>query len=125
MKNTKTSSNNARRKLETSKAAALPCKRAFSQACVRETVVSKTEKAKASEAKTGFSCIVEAHESTRQRIEPVTKRIHEELIAGKGQNSELHYNLVHKFIPMSQVMKIPDAKAAVDKEWKKLETLPA
>ena len=32
-----------------------------------------------------------------------------------------HYNLVHKFIPMPQAMKIPDAQAAVDKEWKKLE----
>ena len=74
---------NARRKLETSKAAAMPCNRAFSQACIRETVVSKTEKAKASEAKTRFSCITEAHESTRQRIESVTKRIHEENIAGK------------------------------------------
>ena len=31
-----------------------------------------------------------------------------------------HYILVHKFIPMPQAMKIPDAKAAVDKEWKKL-----
>ena len=36
-----------------------------------------------------------------------------------------HYNLVHKFVPMPQAMKIPDAKAAVDKEWKKLETIPA
>ena len=36
-----------------------------------------------------------------------------------------HYNLVHKFIPMPQAMKLPDAKAAVDKEWKKLETIPA
>ena len=26
---------------------------------------------------------------------------------------------------MPQEMKIPDAKAAVDKEWKKLETIPA
>ena len=34
---------NARRKLETSEAAAMPCKRAFSQACIRETVVSKNE----------------------------------------------------------------------------------
>ena len=34
-------------------------------------------------------------------------------------------NLVHKFIPMPQEMKIPDAKAAVHKEWKKLETIPA
>ena len=36
-----------------------------------------------------------------------------------------HYNLVHEFIPMPQVMNIPDSKAAVDKEWKKLETIPA
>ena len=26
---------------------------------------------------------------------------------------------------MPQAMKIPDAKTAVDKEWKKLETIPA
>ena len=36
-----------------------------------------------------------------------------------------HYNLVHKFIPVPQAMTIPDAKAAMDKEWKKLETIPA
>ena len=36
-----------------------------------------------------------------------------------------HYNLVHKLIPMPQTMKNPDAKAAVDKELKKLETIPA
>ena len=120
MKSTKTSLKNARRKLETSKAAAMPCNRAFSQACcIRETVVSKTEKAKASEAKTRFCCITEAHESTRQRIESVTKRIHEENIAGKGYNFVVHYNLVHKIIPMPQAMKIPDAKEAVDKEFEK------
>ena len=45
---------------------------------------------------------------------------HEDHIAGKGQNSLQHYNLVHKFIPMPQAMKIPAAKAAVDKEWEKL-----
>ena len=32
---------------------------------------------------------------------------------------------VHKFIPMPQAMKVQDAKATVDKEWKKLETIPA
>ena len=90
---------NARRKLETPKEAAMPCKRA----CLRATVFSTTEKAKASEAKTRFSCITEAHESTRQRIESVTKRrIHGEHIAGKGQNSVLHYNLVHKFFRCRQ-----------------------
>ena len=35
------------------------------------------------------------------------------------------YNLVHKFIPMPQAMKIPAAKAAVDKEWEKLEKISA
>ena len=35
------------------------------------------------------------------------------------------YNLVHKFLPLLQAMKIPDAKEVVDKKWKKLETIPA
>ena len=43
---------------------------------------------------------------------------HEDHTAGKGGNSLQHYHLVHKFIPMPQAMKIPAAKAAVDKEWK-------
>ena len=46
-------------------------------------------------------------------------------IAGKGENSSQHYNLVHKFIPMPQAMKILAAKAAVDKEWEKLEKISA
>ena len=50
---------------------------------------------------------------------------HEDCIAGKGLTSMTHYNLVHKYIPMPQAMKIPDAKAAVDKEWEKLVTTPA
>ena len=40
-------------------------------------------------------------------------------------NSSIRYNLVHKFILMLEAMKIPDAKAAVDKEWEKLEKIPA
>ena len=50
---------------------------------------------------------------------------HEDHIAGKSATSMTHYNLVHKFIPMPQAMKIPDAKAAVDNEWKKLEKISA
>ena len=50
---------------------------------------------------------------------------HEDHIAGKGDNSLQHYNLVHKFIPRPQAMKIPAAKAGVDKEWEKLETISA
>ena len=50
---------------------------------------------------------------------------HEDHIAGKGDNSLQHYNLVHKFIPMPQAMTIPAAKAAVDKEWETLEKISA
>ena len=50
---------------------------------------------------------------------------HEDHIAGKGDSSLQHYNLVHKFIPMLQAIKIPAAKAAVDKEWEKLEKISA
>ena len=40
-------------------------------------------------------------------------------------NSLQHYNLVHKFIPMPRVMKIPAAKEAVYKEWENLEKILA
>ena len=49
----------------------------------------------------------------------------EDHIARKGENSLQHYNLVHKFIPMRQAMKIPAAKGAVDKECEKLEKVSA
>ena len=50
---------------------------------------------------------------------------HEDHVAGKGENSLQHYNLVHKFIPMPQAMKIPAAKAAVVKECEKLRKISA
>ena len=50
---------------------------------------------------------------------------HENHIAGKGDNSLQHKNLVHKFVSMHQAMKIPAAKAAVDKEWENLEKIRA
>ena len=50
---------------------------------------------------------------------------HEDHIAGKGDNSLQHYNWLHKFIPVPQAMKIPAAKAAVDKECEKLEKISA
>ena len=62
---------------------------------------------------------MKASESTRMRMEESLPNYHEDHIAGKGDNSLQNYNLVHKFIPMSQAMKIPAAKAAVDKGWEK------
>ena len=59
------------------------------------------------------------------RIGNSTPHYHHDHIAGKGENSLQHYNLVHKFISVPQAMKIPAAKAAVDKEWEKLEKISA
>ena len=50
---------------------------------------------------------------------------HEDHIEGKEDNSLQHKNLLHKFIPVPQAMKIPAATAAVDKEWEKLEKISA
>ena len=100
---------NARRKLEVPMPAAMPCKirrRKYKETC-RTPDTRKTK----------YACIVEADESTRKRLEGTLHKDHEDHIAGKGINSLNHYNLVHKLIPMPKAMKIPDAKAAVDKEW--------
>ena len=66
--------------------------------------------------KSKFACILEAGESTRMRMKESPPKYHEDHIAGKGDNSRQHYNMVQQFIPMPQAMKIPAAKAAVDKE---------
>ena len=66
---------------------------------------------------TRLACILEADESTRLRLGGSLPNHHEDHIAGKGDNSLQHYNLVQKFIPMPHAMKI----AAVDKEWEKLK----
>ena len=50
---------------------------------------------------------------------------HEDHNARKGDNSLQYCNLVHKFNPMPRAMKIPAAKAAVDKEREKLEKISA
>ena len=73
------------------------------------------------EIKSKLACILEADESTRLRMGESLPNHHEDHITGKGENSLQHYNLVHKFIPMPQALKIPAAEAAADKEWEKLE----
>ena len=71
--------------------------------------------------KTKLACILEADESKRLRMGESSPNHHEDHIAGKGNNSFQHYNLVHKFIPMPHAITIPAAKAAVDKECETLE----
>ena len=78
---------------------------------------------KSNEIKSKLACILEASESTRLRMGESLPNHHEDHVAGKGDNSPQHHNLVHKFIPVPQAMKIPAAKAAVDKEWENLEKI--
>ena len=94
--------------------------------CVWEPISKKSKngetRSKTNDFKSKFACILEASESARLRMGESLPNHHEDHIAGKGDNSLKHYNLVHKFIPMSRATKIPAAKAAVDKEREKLET---
>ena len=103
---------NARQKLETSVAPAMPCK-----------IMKNCGNGGSDKNKTKLACILEANESTRMRMGNSEPSNHEDHIAGKGEDSLQHYNLVHKFIPMPQAVKIPAAKAAVDKECEKLEKM--
>ena len=97
---------NARKKLETSVASAMPCK----------SMKKNCGSGRSNKIKTRLACILEADESTRLRMGNSLPNHCEDHFAGKRDNSLKHYNLVHKFIPMPQAMKIPAAKAAVDKE---------
>ena len=97
---------NARKKMETSVAPAMSCK-----------IMKNCGSDGSNKSKTKLACILEADESTRMRMGHSIPHHHEDHIAGKGENSLQHYNSVHKFIPMPQAVKIPAAKAAVDKEW--------
>ena len=111
-------------KLEVPMDAAMPCKKGSKKHFpFQETEAKSCESKKIH--KTKHARLVEAHESTRQSLESSVPKDHEDHTAGKEHNSMTHYNSLHKFIPMPQAMKISDAKAAVDKEWKKLETIPA
>ena len=105
---------NARKKLEASVAPAMPCK-----------IMKNCGSGGSNKIKTKLACILEADESTRMRMGNSTPQNHQDHIAGNGENSLQHYNLVHKFIPRPQAVKIPASKAAVDNQWEKLEKISA
>ena len=79
------------------------------------------DRGKTKDFKSKFACILEASEATRMRMEESLPKYHEDQIAGKGCNSLQHYNLVHKFIPMPQAMKIPQQKQQWMKNRKNLK----
>ena len=103
---------NARKKMETSIAPAKPCKN------MKKNCGSGTS----NKIKTRLACVLEAGESTRLRMGESLTNHHEDHIAGKRDNSLQHYNLVHKFIPMSQAKKIQQQKqpwTRNGKNWRK------
>ena len=83
------------RKLEVPTDAAMPCKRGTKKHFqFQETEAKSCESNKIPQTK--HACIVEAHESTRQRLELSLPESHEDRIASKGKNSRTDYNLVHE-----------------------------
>ena len=86
---------NARKKLETPMAPAMPCKTS------KNSQHGET-RGKTNEFKSKLACILEASESTRLHTEESLPNYHEDHIGGKGDYSLQHVDLVHKFIPMPQ-----------------------
>ena len=107
-KNFKLTMKAARRKLEVPMPAALPLQN-----------TDKEQWENPPQYRTKYACVVNADESRRPRLEGAGHQPHQDHIIAKGMHSMTHYSLVHKFIPMPQALKIPDAKAAVEKEWEK------
>ena len=70
---------NARKKLETPMALAMPCK-----TCKKNK--NGETRSKANDFESKFACIVEASESARLRMEESLPNYHEDHIAGKGDN---------------------------------------
>ena len=116
-KELKETNKNARRKLETPMAPAMPCK------TCKNSQHGET-RSETNDCKSKFACILEASESTRLRMGKSLPNIMRTILQERD-NSLQHYNLVHKFIPTPRTMKIPAAKAAVDKKWEKLEKISA
>ena len=107
----------ARRKWEVPMPAAIPCKIPMkSSGETHRNMVTR---------KTKYACVVDADETTRPRLEGAGHKPHQDHITAKRTNSMTSHSLVDKFIPMPQAMKMPDAKAAVEKERDKLEKVPS
>ena len=106
-----------RKKMEVPMPAAMPCKIPLKNSGETHRNIGKR--------KTKYACVVDVDECTRPRMEGAGHKPHQEYINAKGMNSTTHYSLVHKFIPVPQARKIPDAKAAAEKEWEILEEILA
>ena len=113
----------ARKMLEVPLEAALLCKMVSRKLAwkLRETVENENIN---THKKTKYACAVEAHESTRKRLESTLPRNHEDHLRERGFIHRLITIWCTNLFPFLQAMKIPDAKAAADKEWRNLEKIP-
>ena len=91
----------ARRKWEVPMPAAMPCKRPIKSSGEIHRNIGKR--------KTKYACVVDADESTRPRLEGAS------WTQTRSHHCKRDGCPVRKFIPMPQALKIPDAKAAVEK----------
>ena len=108
---------NARKKLETPMAPAMPCK-----TCKKVRKGRPVARLKISSQNLRVSWKpVNAHDCVWKNLCRITIRT---ILQEKGT---IHCNITiwYTIFPMPHAMKIPAAKAAVDKEWDKLEKIPA
>ena len=83
-------------KLEIPMEAAVLCKMGTKKRSNKSRKTANETKESNNIQKTKRACIVEAHESTRRRLESTLPRNHEDHIAEKGFTSVSHCNLAHK-----------------------------
>ena len=76
-------------------------------------------------SKTVFAFKCEAHDSTKERIPETPSKDHEDHFVAKGSILRVIFELMHKHFLVPQAIKIPDTKAAIDKQRDKLKSIPA
>ena len=75
--------------------------------------------------KTKLTCILEADESTRMCMGNSIPHNHEDHIAGKGENSLHHYNLVHKFFSYASSYENSGSESSGGQGMGKMEKISA
>ena len=111
IRNSRKPSRNARKKLETSLAPAMPCK-----------IMKNCGSGGSDKNKTKLACVLEANVSTRMSMGNSPPSNHEDHIAGKAEHSLQHYNLVHNFFLCLKLWKFLQQKqrwTRNGKNWRK------
>ena len=121
--NCEESVHNARRKLDIRRASVMSCKvttptdpngSSWERPCASEWSKMETQRLQREHE----DIIIE---SPRIPTKESTEKTREDLIADRGHVCTLHYNKVHKPIPIPKATKSPVASFAMDKDWDKCE----